>query len=72
MHELSIIKSLLFLHSCFMLTMAGDSMEGLYETLTRCALISKMAGGIGLNVHCVRAAGSYIAGVRRNSQHWNL
>ncbi len=50
-----------------MLTMAGDSMEGLYETLRRCALISKTAGGIGLNVHCIRAAGSYIAGVRRNS-----
>jgi ribonucleotide reductase alpha subunit len=43
--------------------MMDDSIEGIYETLTRCALISKSAGGIGLNVHCIRATGSYIAGV---------
>ena len=28
----------------------------------RCALISKTAGGIGLNIHKIRAVGSYIAG----------
>ncbi|CAB3984038.1 ribonucleoside-diphosphate reductase large subunit [Paramuricea clavata] len=50
------------LSSCFLLSMMDDSIEGIYETLTRCALISKSAGGIGLNVHCIRATGSYIAG----------
>jgi ribonucleoside-diphosphate reductase subunit M1 len=30
--------------------------------LHRCALISKTAGGIGLNIHKIRASGSYIAG----------
>jgi ribonucleoside-diphosphate reductase subunit M1 len=50
--------------SCFLLTMSDDSIEGIYETLKTCALISKNAGGIGLNIHCIRASGSYIAGVR--------
>jgi len=40
-----------------------DSIDGIYETLKQCALISKTAGGIGLAVHCIRASGSYIAGV---------
>lgn len=50
------------LSSCFLLTMTEDSIEGIYDTLKRCALISKSAGGIGVNVHCIRAKGSYIAG----------
>ena len=55
------------LSSCFLLTMANDSIEGIYDTLKRCALISKSAGGIGLNVHCIRATGSYIAGTNGTS-----
>ncbi|OXA51931.1 ribonucleoside-diphosphate reductase large subunit [Folsomia candida] len=50
------------LSSCFLLTMKDDSIEGIYDTLKQCALISKSAGGIGLNVHCIRATGSYIGG----------
>ncbi|KAF2358660.1 Ribonucleotide reductase class I alpha subunit [Trinorchestia longiramus] len=50
------------LSSCFLLTMKDDSIEGIYDTLKQCALISKSAGGIGVNVHCIRAKGSYIAG----------
>lgn len=50
------------LSSCFLLTMSEDSIEGIYDTLKQCALISKSAGGIGLNVHCIRAKGTYIAG----------
>lgn len=50
------------LSSCFLMTMRDDSIEGIFDTLKSCAVISKMAGGIGLNVHCIRAAGSYIAG----------
>ncbi|CAO3703011.1 unnamed protein product [Rhizopus stolonifer] len=48
--------------SCFLLTMKDDSIEGIYETLKICAQISKTAGGIGLNIHNIRATGSYIAG----------
>ncbi|XP_071489647.1 ribonucleoside-diphosphate reductase large subunit-like [Diadema antillarum] len=55
------------LSSCFLLTMKDDSIDGIYETLKNCALISKTAGGIGLNVHCIRASGSYIAGTNGNS-----
>ncbi|XP_077984964.1 ribonucleoside-diphosphate reductase large subunit-like [Glandiceps talaboti] len=55
------------LSSCFLLTMKDDSIEGIYDTLKQCALISKSAGGIGVNVHCIRASGSYIAGTNGNS-----
>lgn len=51
------------LSSCFLVQMSDDSIEGIYETLKTCALISKNAGGIGLNIHNIRASGSYIAGV---------
>uniref|UniRef100_A0A7N8XVR8 Ribonucleoside-diphosphate reductase n=1 Tax=Mastacembelus armatus TaxID=205130 RepID=A0A7N8XVR8_9TELE len=50
------------LSSCFLLSMKDDSIEGIYDTLKQCALISKSAGGIGLAVSCIRATGSYIAG----------
>jgi ribonucleoside-diphosphate reductase subunit M1 len=55
------------LSSCFLLTVKGDSIEGIYDTLKECALISKSAGGIGLNVHSIRARGSYIAGTNGQS-----
>jgi len=48
--------------SCFLLTMQSDSVEGIYDTLKQCALISKSAGGIGLAVSNIRAKGSYIRG----------
>ncbi len=48
--------------SCFLLDMADDSIEGIYETLKRCALISKSAGGIGLSVSKIRSSDSYIRG----------
>jgi ribonucleoside-diphosphate reductase subunit M1 len=50
------------LSSCFLLTMKDDSIDGIYDTLKQCALISKHAGGIGLNVHCIRAQGTFISG----------
>ncbi|KAL4230526.1 Ribonucleoside-diphosphate reductase large subunit [Mactra antiquata] len=55
------------LSSCFLLTMHSDSIEGIYDTLKQCALISKSAGGIGLNIHNIRAMGSYIAGTNGTS-----
>lgn len=50
------------LASCFLMTMVDDSIEGIFETLKRCALISKSAGGIGLSVGNVRGGGSAIRG----------
>lgn len=53
--------------SCFLLCMKGDSIEGIYDTLKNCALISKWSGGIGVAVHHIRASGSYIRGTGGNS-----
>lgn len=50
------------LSSCFLLSMVDDSIEGIFETLSRCAKISQSAGGIGLSIHNIRATGSYIKG----------
>jgi len=48
--------------SCFLLTIQSDSIEGIYNTLKQCALISKSAGGIGVACSNVRAEGSYVRG----------
>jgi len=53
--------------SCFLLTMQDDSLDGIYDTLKQCALISKSAGGIGLSIHHVRSKGSYIKGTNGES-----
>ena len=53
--------------SCFLLTMQDDSLDGIYDTLKQCALISKSAGGIGLSIHHVRSKGSYIKGTNGTS-----
>uniref|UniRef100_A0A914NY30 Ribonucleoside-diphosphate reductase n=1 Tax=Meloidogyne incognita TaxID=6306 RepID=A0A914NY30_MELIC len=55
------------LSSCFLLSMVGDSIEGIFETINRCAYISKSAGGIGLSIHSIRASGSLISGTNGNS-----
>ena len=55
------------LSSCFLLAMEDDSIDGIYNTLKDCALISKLAGGIGLHVHNVRATGSHIRGTNGTS-----
>lgn len=48
--------------SCFLLHMKNDSVDGIFDTLKDCAHISKYAGGIGVSIHDIRAAGSYIRG----------
>ena len=53
--------------SCFLLSMKDDSIDGIYETLKQCALISQSAGGIGLSIHNVRAKGSFIKGTNGTS-----
>lgn len=50
------------LSSCFLIAMKKDSIGGIFETLKNIAMISKYAGGIGVHVHNIRAAGSYIRG----------
>ena len=53
--------------SCFLLSMKDDSIDGIYQTLKQCALISQSAGGIGLSIHNVRAKGSFIKGTNGTS-----
>jgi len=55
------------LSSCYLLSMESDSIEGIYNTLKDCALISKWAGGIGLHIHNVRASASHIRGTNGSS-----
>jgi ribonucleoside-diphosphate reductase alpha chain len=50
------------LSSCFLLDIDDDSIPGIYKTISDCALISQSAGGIGINIHKIRAKGSYIKG----------
>ena len=53
--------------SCFLIAMEKDSIEGIYNTLKDCALISKWAGGIGMHIHNVRASNSHIRGTNGTS-----
>jgi len=50
------------LSSCYLIAMEDDSLDGIYNTLKDCAIISKWAGGIGLHIHNIRAKGSHIHG----------
>ena len=55
------------LSSCYLMAMEDDSIDGIFNTLKDCALISKWAGGIGLHIHNVRASGSQIRGTNGTS-----
>ena len=47
------------LSSCFLMG-TKDNIEGIYKTITDCALISKRSGGIGIHVSDIRSSGSLI------------
>lgn len=55
------------LASCFLMSMKDDSIEAIYETLKEIALVSKSAGGIGLDVSNIRAKGTRINGTNGTS-----
>ena len=55
------------LASCFLMSMKDDSIEAIYETLKDVALISKSAGGIGIDVSNIRAKGTRIKGTNGTS-----
>lgn len=55
------------LASCFLLHMDDDSIDGIYKTLTDCAKISQLAGGIGIHIHNIRSSGSPIYGTNGKS-----
>jgi ribonucleotide reductase alpha subunit len=53
--------------SCFLLHMNDDSIQGIYDSLSECASISKYAGGIGIHIHNIRGKNSVIRGTNGNS-----
>lgn len=53
--------------SCFLVQMSEDSIDGIFDTLKDCALISKEAGGIGLAIHKIRAKNAPIRGTNGTS-----
>jgi ribonucleotide reductase alpha subunit len=55
------------LASCFLTGIEDDSIEGIFEAMRKCALISKHGGGIGLHVSGVRAKGAPIRGTNGRS-----
>ena len=48
--------------SCYLLTIAEDSLEGIYKSVTDCAQLSKWSGGLGVDWTPVRASGALIRG----------
>lgn len=56
-----------YLSSCFLVAMEDDSIDGIYKTLYKTALISKAAGGIGLHVHNIRGSGAHISSTNGTS-----
>ncbi len=48
--------------SCYLLTMADDSLDGIYKTITDCARLSKWSGGLGVAWTKVRSSGALIKG----------
>ncbi len=52
--------------SCFLIDMKDD-LGDIYKTITDCAMISKGAGGIGVNCNKIRAKGSEIKGTKGTS-----
>ena len=55
------------LSSCYLQAMESDSINGIYNTLKDCSMISKWAGGIGLHIHNIRCQGSHIRGTNGTS-----
>jgi ribonucleoside-diphosphate reductase alpha chain len=48
--------------SCYLLTIADDSLEGIYKSIADCAKLSKWSGGLGIDWTSVRSSGALIKG----------
>lgn len=55
------------LSSCFLVALESDSLDGIFKTVHKCAMISKASGGIGMHISNVRASGTYISGTNGTS-----
>lgn len=56
------------LASCFLLSPKEDSLDGIYDTIKDCAVISKYSGGLGLSLHEIRCKGSALKTVNGYSK----
>ena len=54
------------LSSCFLIG-TNDSIGGIYKTISDCAQISKVGGGIGVHINNIRSKGSVIRGTNGHS-----
>lgn len=54
------------LSSCFLIN-TEDSVGGIFKTMSDCAKISKVGGGIGLDINNIRSKGSVIRGTNGHS-----
>jgi ribonucleoside-diphosphate reductase alpha chain len=48
--------------SCYLLTVADDSLDGIYKSISDCAKLSKFSGGIGIDWTPIRSSGTLIRG----------
>lgn len=55
------------LASCFLTEISKDSIEGIYDTVKDCAVISKCGGGLGVAVSKVRANGAIVRSTGRTA-----
>ena len=55
------------LSSCYLISTASDSIEGIFDAVTKCAKISKYGGGIGVSIQNVRGRGAPIKGTNGTS-----
>ena len=53
------------LSSCYLTQISDDSIDGIYDTVKDCAVISKSGGGIGIAVSKVRASGAIVRSTGR-------
>jgi ribonucleoside-diphosphate reductase alpha chain len=56
------------LSSCFLKFLEDDSIQGIFDTKTQCALISQHAGGIGLCLSSLRSKYSIIHSTQKHTQ----
>jgi ribonucleoside-diphosphate reductase alpha chain len=56
------------LSSCMLLTNCEDSIEGIFKSISQCAILGKNAAGIGISINNIRAQGSIIQSTQRPSR----
>jgi len=53
--------------NCYVMNQIDDSMEGIFDTVTKAALTQKQGGGVGFDFSTIRPRGDYIKGVESHA-----